>query len=47
LTWDEGEGVYRTEMGEKVEEIKEANYLFRFEQEVLDKVTRWAEKVEP
>lgn len=30
LVWDEEEGVYRTGMGEKVEEIKEANYLFKF-----------------
>jgi len=47
LIWDEEEGVYRTEMGEKVEEIKEANYLFRFEKEVLEKVSKWAETVEP
>ena len=48
MIWDEEEGAYRTEMGEKVEEIKEANYLFRFEQEVMDKVDKWAdEAIEP
>ena len=44
MVWDDAEGAYRTEMGEKVEEIEEANYLFKFRQEVLDEVEKWNEK---
>jgi methionyl-tRNA synthetase len=47
LNWDEQEGVYRTELGEKVEEIKEANYLFKFEDRVFEEVIKWTDTVKP
>ena len=35
------DGEYETEMGEKVKEIEEQNYVYRFEREVLEEIREW------
>ena len=38
----DSEGLYRTEAGERVELIKEKNYVFNITTEIKDKIRTWA-----